>query len=67
MQKIKILLTNDDGIEASGMQTLWEGLKSFADLAVFAPMKTQSGKGGSVTFHGPIRVEMETCFTKTPT
>jgi len=66
MQKIKILLTNDDGIDASGIQTLWEGLKNFADLAIVAPMKEQSGKGVSVTFYGPIRVEKEMRFEATP-
>ncbi|MEM8727739.1 MAG: 5'/3'-nucleotidase SurE [Chlamydiota bacterium] len=66
MQKIKIVLTNDDGIEAVGIQTLWEGLKCFADLAVVAPMKDQSGKGVGVTFDGPIRAEKETGFEETP-
>lgn len=66
MQKIKILLTNDDGIEASGIQTLWEGLKDFADLAIVAPTKEQSGKGVSVTFYGPIKVKKENRFAQTP-
>ncbi len=67
MKKLKILLTNDDGVESAGIRTLWEGLKDFADLAIVAPMKEQSGKGVSVTFYGPIRVERGDSFGNIPT
>ena len=60
-----ILLTNDDGIEAVGIRTLWEGLKSLGDLSIIAPMKEQSGVGVSVTFDGPLRTERVTTFEET--
>lgn len=63
---MKILLTNDDGIEANGIRTLWEGLKDVGDLTIVAPMKEQSGKGVSVTFYGPIRVEKSDLYQGTP-
>ena len=57
MKKLKILLTNDDGIKALGLRTLWEALKDIADLTIVAPKEEQSGKAVSVTFHGPLRAE----------
>lgn len=66
MRRPKILLTNDDGINAEGIRTLWEGLKDFADLAIVAPAVEQSGKGVSVTFYGPIRAESKSFFENTP-
>jgi 5'-nucleotidase len=66
MKRLKILLTNDDGINARGIRTLWEGLKDVADLALVAPSSEQSGKGVSVTFYGPIRVEKRSTHDNTP-
>lgn len=66
MNRPKILLTNDDGIDAQGIRTLWEGLKEVADLAIVAPAVEQSGKGVSVTFYGPIRVEKRSSHENTP-
>lgn len=63
---MKILLTNDDGIDAQGIRTLWEGLKDVAELAVVAPSVEQSGKGVSVTLYGPIRVEKREAYENTP-
>lgn len=66
MKRPKVLVTNDDGIDAQGIRTLWEGLKDVSDLAIVAPAKEQSGKGVSVTFYGPIRVEKRTAHENTP-
>lgn len=61
-----ILLTNDDGIDAVGLKTLWEGLQGIADLTIVAPMEEQSGMGVSVTFYGPLRAEKAGGFDATP-
>lgn len=61
-----ILLTNDDGIDAVGLKTLWEGLQDIADLTIVAPMEEQSGMGVSVTFYGPLRAEKAEGFDATP-
>lgn len=52
---MRVLLTNDDGIEAEGLRTLWEGLKGIGERVIVAPKVEQSGRGVSVTFNGPLR------------
>ena len=43
MKKLKILVTNDDGIEAPGIQVLSDSLKEIGDVTIIAPLKEQSG------------------------
>jgi 5'-nucleotidase len=53
---LKVLVTNDDGIDAPG---LWAAAGAFAGAAqvfVVAPDREQSGVGSSLTLHSPIRV-----------
>lgn len=50
-----IVLTNDDGIEAPGIQALLAAIDGKA--AIVAPMVQQSGCGHQVTTDRPIRVE----------
>ena len=54
---IKVLITNDDGIDSSGLKALAEALKPLADVYVVAPAEEQSGKSQSITFLHPLRVE----------
>lgn len=52
---MKVLVTNDDGIDAPG---LWAAAGAFigvADVFVVAPDREQSGVGSSLTLHAPIR------------
>jgi 5'-nucleotidase len=52
---LKVLVTNDDGIDAPG---LWAAAGAFAGAAqvfVVAPDREQSGVGSSLTLHAPIR------------
>lgn len=44
------LLTNDDGIDSTGIRYLWESLQEFADITIIAPDREKSGAGASVTF-----------------
>ena len=53
----KILITNDDGIEADGIAHLIEAMRPLGDLVVFAPAKEQSGVGVSITLFSPVNVE----------
>jgi len=46
---MKMLLTNDDGVEAPGLWTLYHALNPKADITVVAPATEQSGKGASIT------------------
>lgn len=53
---MKILVTNDDGINADGLWTLVEELKWIGDITVIAPDREQSGVGTSISFHRPLRI-----------
>ncbi len=53
----RILITNDDGIEAPGIKLLEDILSEFTDdLWVFAPDHEKSGASHSISFHVPIRL-----------
>lgn len=55
---MKIVLTNDDGIDAPGLEALRQALAgNGASIVVVAPRDPQSGVGHRVTTHTPIRVE----------
>ncbi len=53
---MKILVTNDDGIDSPGLWALAESLRPVGDVVVVAPDREQSGVGSSVTLHHPVRV-----------
>jgi 5'-nucleotidase len=52
-----ILLTNDDGYDAAGLQSLYKELRKKYDVFVVAPNTQQSGASHSLTLRKPIRVE----------
>lgn len=52
-----ILLTNDDGYDATGLQALHKEMKKRYDVFVVAPHTQQSGSSHSLTLRKPIRVE----------
>ena len=51
---MKILLSNDDGYDAPGLEALYETLKDVADLFVVAPETNHSGAGCSITVNQPM-------------
>ena len=51
-----LLLTNDDGVHASGLQALADALRELGDIWVLAPEREQSACGHSLTLHRPLRV-----------
>ncbi|MEW6278630.1 MAG: 5'/3'-nucleotidase SurE [Candidatus Eremiobacterota bacterium] len=53
---MRLLLTNDDGIHAEGLQALIRELRTLADVTVVAPDRERSAVGHSLTFHSPLRV-----------
>jgi 5'-nucleotidase len=53
---MKILVTNDDGINADGLWALVGRLKDAGHVTVVAPDREQSGVGTSISFHHPIRL-----------
>ncbi len=54
---MKILISNDDGIEAAGLQTLLDAAGTLGELVVVAPAAPQSGVSHTVTWEGAIRIE----------
>lgn len=54
---MKILLTNDDGIQAEGIQNLRRRLEEIAQVTVVAPSYERSATGHGITVHKPIRAE----------
>jgi 5'-nucleotidase len=69
---MRVLLTNDDGVNAAGLKVLEAIARRFSDdVWVVAPTEEQSGAGHSLTLTVPIRVrklgERRYCVTGTPT
>jgi 5'-nucleotidase len=56
---MKVLLTNDDGIQASGLNVMRRALLGLpdVDLAVIAPNSNRSASGRSITTRSPLWVE----------
>jgi 5'-nucleotidase len=58
-ERMRVLLTNDDGIEAEGLQALRRALRELPDieLAVIAPDGNRSATARSITTRRPLWVE----------
>lgn len=56
-KKIKILLSNDDGVDAPGIITLADHLRDIADIVIVAPDKDRSGASNSLTLLYPLHVK----------
>ena len=59
---LRILVSNDDGIDAHGIRTLVRFLSHMAEVYVVAPDKQRSGSGQAITFGGKVtakQVEMD--------
>lgn len=54
---IKILISNDDGIHATGIKTLAERLSMQYEVTVVAPDRERSAMGHALTLHKPLRVD----------
>jgi len=51
---MRILLTNDDGIMAPGIEALYRTIRTLGDVTVVAPATTQSAESHGITFHRPL-------------
>src|SRR5678810_1065929 len=51
-----ILLTNDDGIAAPGLEALGRALEKVGEVTVIAPDREQSASSHALTLHRPLRV-----------
>ena len=68
---MNILLSNDDGYQASGLQALAAELASIGDIQVVAPDRDRSGASNSLTLDNPLRARQTDsgffCVNGTPT
>ena len=53
----RILVVNDDGIDAPGIRALIEVMKELGDVTVVAPDGPQSGMGHAITIAKPLRLD----------
>ncbi len=53
----KILITNDDGIDAPGLKVLAEVARNYGEVKVLAPRDIWSSKSHSITLERPLRIE----------
>ncbi len=54
--RLKILISNDDGVAARGLSVLFSHLNTLADCEVYAPDRNSSGLSSSITLGRPLRV-----------
>jgi 5'-nucleotidase len=53
---MRILISNDDGVDAQGIHILEEAVRKYGETHVVAPDRERSGAGHSLTLHRPIRI-----------
>lgn len=53
---MKILISNDDGVHAPGINILAEELRKIADVWVVAPLEERSTTGHTLTLDHPLRI-----------
>jgi 5'/3'-nucleotidase len=53
---MRILITNDDGVQAPGLFALKQALDPIGEVTVVAPDRPRSACGHSITLHKPLRV-----------
>ena len=56
LEKIRILITNDDGYHSEGIIALEEALREIGDVFVIAPESEMSGASHSLTLARPLRI-----------
>ena len=54
---MEILISNDDGIEATGIRVLADSMRGLGGVTIVAPDKNRSGASNSLTLDSPIRIK----------
>lgn len=52
-----ILLTNDDGVDAEGLETLRQALRGLGEITVVAPREHMSATSHAISLYQPVRYE----------
>lgn len=55
-EKARILISNDDGINAPGLYALYEEMKKIGEAVIVAPDSERSAVGHAITLSDPLRV-----------
>jgi len=55
-RRLSILVSNDDGIDAPGIERLVREMRRIGDVTVVAPTQQQSAVGHAITMNRPLRV-----------
>jgi 5'-nucleotidase len=66
VSKPLILVVNDDGITAPGINALVNAVKDLGDVVVVAPDSPQSGMGHAITINKPLRLGKVNTFGDIP-
>jgi 5'-nucleotidase len=53
----RILISNDDGVNAPGILAVAQALQGMGEITIVAPSENQSGKGHSITISDPVYVD----------
>ena len=53
---MELLISNDDGIDATGIRVLAEAMSGLGGVTIVAPDKNRSGASNSLTLDAPIRI-----------
>lgn len=54
---MRILITNDDGIQAPGLRVMLDWARTLGEVVVYAPKSEQSGRSHAIEIHRPIEVK----------
>ena len=54
---MRILVSNDDGVDAPGIHALAQALASLGEVITVAPATEQSAQSHAISLHAPLRVE----------
>ncbi|MCH2143518.1 MAG: 5'/3'-nucleotidase SurE [Phycisphaerales bacterium] len=54
---MRILLTNDDGIHAPGIEAMHAALQGLGEIMTVAPLTVQSATSHGITFHEPLMAD----------
>lgn len=55
---MRILCSNDDGVDAPGLRVLAEALLPLGEVTICAPDREQSATSHSISLHRPLRIEV---------
>ena len=61
---MRVLVSNDDGVESNGLRALAEALAPLGEVTVCAPDREQSATSRSISLHRPLRIEEHTPWGK---